>query len=260
MPWIDVNGNDTYYVKSGEGQPIVFLHGFSSCSEVWFQQFAFFGDRYQVVAYDSINHGHSSNSPRGEDEPDRVDELEGFLSAKSIDRPMLIGNSMGAATLLRWATRHPDAAAALVVSGMGVMPPDAQRTTPVREPLPEGELYAPVGASFTPGFKDEQPLMLERYFRIRSTATRLEALRYPRQPSTKTQEERAMLEERVASIKSPMLIIVGELDRLKPAAQRLSELKSDAEYQELAGGPHNAYWEMPDNWNSPVGEFLSTAQ
>ena len=136
MPWIDVNGNDIYYTEAGSGQPIVFLHGFSSCGEAWFQQFAFFGDTYRVIAYDSINHGHSANSPRDEEEPDRVDELEGFLTAMSIESPMLIGNSMGAATLLRWATRHPDDAAALVASGMGVMAPDAQRTAPARQPLP----------------------------------------------------------------------------------------------------------------------------
>ena len=98
--------------------------------------------------------------------------------------------------------------------------------------------------------------MLERYYRIRSTATRLEALRNLRQPSKKTQRERAELAERVESIKSPMLIIVGELDRLKPAAQRLSELKPEAKYHEITGGPHNAYWEMSDKWNVPVSEFL----
>ena len=86
MPWIDVNDNDIYYTEAGTGQPIVFLHGFSSCSEAWFQQFAFFGDRYRVIAYDSINHGHSANSPRDEEEPDRVDELEGFLAAMNIAR------------------------------------------------------------------------------------------------------------------------------------------------------------------------------
>ncbi len=135
MPWIDVNRNDIYYTEAGTGQPIVFLHGFSSCSEAWFQQFASFGDRYHVIAYDSINHGHSANSPRDEDEPDGVDELEGFLAAMNIERPVLIGNSMGAATLLRWATWHSNDAAALVASGMGAMTPDAQRTAPTREPL-----------------------------------------------------------------------------------------------------------------------------
>ncbi len=135
MPWIDVGDTDIYYLDAGAGQPIVFLHGFSSCSEAWYQQFAVFANGYRVIAYDSVNHGHSSNSPRDEPEPDRADELEGFLEALNINRPVLAGNSMGANTLLRWATRHPGGAAALIVSGMGVMSADAAR--PAGRDFPE---------------------------------------------------------------------------------------------------------------------------
>src|SRR5207248_5842848 len=94
MPWVDVAGTDVYYHEEGEGQPIVFLHGMSSCGEAWFQQFEEFSHRFRVIAYDSVNHGHSSNSPRDEPEPDRADELEGFLAALGIARPILAGNSM----------------------------------------------------------------------------------------------------------------------------------------------------------------------
>ena len=256
MPWVDVNGNDIYYAEAGSGPPIVFLHGFSSCAEAWYQQFAVFADRYRVIAYDSINHGHSANSPRDEDEPDRADELEGVLAALEIERPVLAGNSMGGSTILRWATRHPNAAAALVISGMGVMPADAA-AAPARQPLPEDKLFVPVGESFTPEFKERQPLMLERYYRIRSTATRLEALRHPRRPAQKTLAERGDFADRVPQIQSPRVIVVGELDRLRPAAERLHELLPQAEYVEIPGGPHNAYWEMADVWNAKVADFLT---
>jgi pimeloyl-ACP methyl ester carboxylesterase len=95
MPWLEIGQSDVYYEEEGGGQPLVLLHGNSSCGEAWFQQFAHFRDRFRVIAYDSVNHGHSSNSPRGEDEPDRADELEGVLAALGIERPILAGNSMG---------------------------------------------------------------------------------------------------------------------------------------------------------------------
>src|SRR5437660_2268076 len=107
MPWIEVGDTDISYVDEGEGQPLVLLHGMSSCAEAWFQQIEAFRDRYRVIAYDSVNHGHSSNSGRDEPEPDRADELEAFLAALGISRPILAGNSMGALTILRWASRHP---------------------------------------------------------------------------------------------------------------------------------------------------------
>src|SRR5438067_10421413 len=78
MSWVQVGDSDIHYVEKGTGQPFVFLHGFGSCGEAWFQQFAAFGRRFRVIAYDSVNHGHSSVSVADEPEPDRADELEGL--------------------------------------------------------------------------------------------------------------------------------------------------------------------------------------
>src|SRR3712207_7299554 len=59
-------------------------------------------------------------------------------------------------------------------------------------------------SALTEAFKRDRPLMFERYLRIRSTATRLEALRHPRRPGPRSLEERAALGERVGRIGSPM--------------------------------------------------------
>src|SRR5437660_8716741 len=160
MPWIEVGGTDIYYVEEGQGQPLLFLHGNSSCGEAWFQQFAAFGDRFRVIAYDSVNHGHSTNSPRDGQEPDRADELEGFLAALGIDRPVLAGNSMGALTTLRWAARHPDDAVALIPSGMGITPPSEDGTPAATrralfDPIDQETVFIPAGGgtAFTTSFE-----------------------------------------------------------------------------------------------------------
>jgi len=256
MPWIEVNGTDIYYVEDGEGEPLVFLHGNTSCGEAWFQQFAAFRDRFRVIAYDSVNHGHSSNSPRDEEEPDRADELEGFLAALGIERPILAGNSMGGNTIIRWATRHPGAARALIPSGSGVAEPGATMPQPGR-PLDPETLFLPIGDSLTDSFKQHQPRMYERYLRIRSTATRIEALRHPRRPSARTSEQRAAMAEGVPQIRSPMLIVVGSLDRAVPNAQRLHRLVPHSEYVAIEGAPHNVYYEAAAQYNEAVAGFLA---
>lgn len=257
MSWIELEHADIYYVEEGEGQPLVFLHGMSSCGEAWWQQFAHFRDRFRCIAYDSVNHGHSSNSPRDADEPDRVDELERFLGAMRIERPILAGNSMGANTLLRWACRHPGDALALIPSGMGVAP-EGESAAPRRmDALDPETLFLPIGDSLTDSFKAREPRMYERYLRIRSTATRIEALRHPRRMGGFSLEERQALADRAGAVTSPMQVIVGGLDRLVPWAERLHTLVPGSQYHVIEGAPHNVYYEAAAEYNGLVDAFLA---
>lgn len=258
MPWVEVGGTDIYYQEEGSGQPLVLLHGMSSCGEAWFQQFVHFRDRFRVIAYDSVNHGHSSNSPRDQDEPDRANELEGFLSALGIERPILAGNSMGANTLLRWAARHPADALALVPSGMGVAPEGEAAVAATATPLDNETLFLPTGDALNEGFKKAQLRMYERYLRIRSTATRIEALRHPRKWAPRTWDERSNLAAGVSGITSPMQVIVGGLDRLVPWCERLHELVPGSRYKVIDGAPHNVYYEAAKEYDATVDAFLKT--
>jgi pimeloyl-ACP methyl ester carboxylesterase len=255
MPWAEIGTSDIYYQEAGEGQPIVFLHGMSSCGEAWYQQFEAFAPHFRVIAYDSVNHGHSANSPRDEPEPDRADELEAFLEALALTKPIIAGNSMGALTLLRWAVRHPDQAAALIPSGMGIGPRPGSRG-PSAEPLDSETLFLPIGGSLTERLRAQNPRLYDRYLRIRSTATRIEALRHPRQ-RTLTSPSWEELDTAVALIQSPMRVIVGDLDPLTPNARALAEAVPGADLHVVHESPHNVYFETAAEYNDAVSEFLA---
>lgn len=255
MPWVQVGATDIHYQEAGEGQPLVLLHGMSSCAEAWFQQFEAFAPYLRVIAYDSVNHGHSANSPRDQPEPDRADELEGFLHALGLTRPIIAGNSMGALTTIRWAARHPDGAAALVPSGMGIGVSPGGAARALAEPLDDQTLFLPVGDSLTGNLRARDPLLYDRYLRIRSTATRLEALRHPRTRSMGN-PGREELSEAVTKIQSPMLVVVGDLDRLVPNARALAEAVPGARFHVVKDSPHNVYYETAQEYNQVVAEFL----
>lgn len=258
MAWLELAHADIHYIEEGDGPPLLFLHGMSSCAEAWWQQFDHFRDRFRCIAYDSVNHGHSSNSPRDEDEPDRVDELEAVLAALRIDRPILAGNSMGGNTLLRWAGRHPGGARALVPSGMGVMLPGEGAVPRAAEPLDPETVFLPFGDSLTETLKAERPQMYDRYFRIRSTATRIEALRHPRRMGGFSADERTALAARMPAVTSPMQIIVGSLDRLVPACEHLHELVPGSKLRVIEGAPHNVYYEAAAEYNATLDAFLES--
>ena len=259
MPWLDVAGTDLHYVDEGAGQPLVFLHGFTSCAEAWFQQFAFFRPRYRVIAYDSVNHGMSSSSPRDADEPDRVDELDALLTALSIERPVLLGNSMGGNTVLRWAARYPARARALVPSGTGIGAVAAGPRAGLRAPIDDRTLLLPIGDSLTDRFRRREPVLHARYLRVRSTATSIENRRHPRRPSAQSVAERESLAERIAQVRSPLLAVVGSLDAAVPRAEALHKCVPHSEYACIEGAPHNVYYEAAAEYNRIVAAFLERA-
>jgi pimeloyl-ACP methyl ester carboxylesterase len=257
MGFVRVLGNDLHYTERGDGTPLLFLHGFGSCAEAWYHQVEAFSDRFRVIAYDSVNHGHSSNSPAGQPEPDRADELEGFLAALGIDRPVLAGNSMGALTLLRWAVRHPDQALGLMPSGMGVLPPGApDRPRPGTEPIGDEVLFVAAEGGFTPEFPAASPVLYDRYVRLRSTATRIEAFRHPR-PPTFAKPARDELAGLVPGIRSPMQIIVGEHDWLADAGAHLHRLVEGSRLATVPGAPHNVYYQAAAEYNELATAFLA---
>jgi pimeloyl-ACP methyl ester carboxylesterase len=257
MGFVRVLGNDLHYTERGSGPPLLFLHGSGSCGEAWDFQFEAFAGRFRVIAYDSVNHGHSSNSPAGQPEPDRADELEGFLAALGLEHPVIAGNSMGAMSLLRWAVRHPDQARALIPSGMGVQPPDAPaRPLPAADPIGDELIFLGAERGFTPDFPAAQPELYDRYIRLRSTATRIEASRHPRTPAA-ANPGRDELADLVAGISSPMQIVVGEHDWLHDAGVHLHELVKGSRLAEIAGAPHNVYYQAAAQYNEVVTAFLA---
>jgi pimeloyl-ACP methyl ester carboxylesterase len=260
MAFVQILGTDVHYIERGDGPPMLFLHGSGSCAEAWYQQFDDFSDHYRVIAYDSVNHGHSSNSPVDGAEPDRADELEGFLRALGIERPVIAGNSMGAMTILRWAVRHPDRARALIPSGMGVVPAGTdQLRRPPGPPPDEDALFLAAEGGFTKGFPTNHPVPYDRYIRLRSTATRIEATRRARQ-ATSENPTWSELGDLVGTIRSPMQIIVGEHDWLAEAAAHLHERVDGSRLSVIPAAPHNVYFETPVAYNEVVTSFLASIQ
>ena len=53
-----------------------------------------------------------------------------------------------------------------------------------------------------------------------------------------------------------MLVIVGELDGARPAADRLHKLVPGSQYHVVKGAPHNVYYEAAAEYNQVLGAFL----
>jgi pimeloyl-ACP methyl ester carboxylesterase len=98
----------------GEGPPIVLLHGLSATRRNVVQGSRHLAKRgYRLIAYDARGHGASSPAS-GYEYGDLVGDLEAVLDQLEIERLALAGSSMGAATAMAFALKHPRRVAALV--------------------------------------------------------------------------------------------------------------------------------------------------
>jgi pimeloyl-ACP methyl ester carboxylesterase len=100
--------------QTGDGPPIVLLHGLSATRRNVVQGSRHLIKRgYRLIAYDARGHGASSPA-RTYEYADLVDDLEAVLAHLGIERTALVGSSMGAATAMAFALEHPERVAALV--------------------------------------------------------------------------------------------------------------------------------------------------
>lgn len=106
----------TDYASATPGAPpVVLVHGIGSRGVSWYPVIDAFAASFRVVTYDMRGHGDSAKPESGYLLPDYARDLAGLLDALEIDRPRIIGHSLGGLTTLRWAADHPAQATAIVL-------------------------------------------------------------------------------------------------------------------------------------------------
>jgi 3-oxoadipate enol-lactonase len=103
--------------QAGDGPPLVLLHGLSATRRYVVQGSRHLVKRgYRLIAYDARGHGESDPppDPAAYEYADLVADLEAVLERLGLEHAALVGSSMGAATAMAFALRHPGRVPALV--------------------------------------------------------------------------------------------------------------------------------------------------
>ncbi|MBO1332078.1 alpha/beta fold hydrolase [Streptomyces sp. VRA16 Mangrove soil] len=103
----------------GEGPPVVLLHGLAGHAGEWDGLAASLRHRHRVVAVDQRGHGASERLPGDVSRAAYVADVGAVTGRLGLDRPVLIGQSLGAHTALLAAATGLCRAAVLVEAGPG---------------------------------------------------------------------------------------------------------------------------------------------
>src|SRR4030066_2259755 len=115
MPKLRVNNTAIYYEVTGQGEPLLLIHGLASSSRSWKKQVPFFARHYRVITFDIRGHGRSDRPLR---EPYSIklfatDTVE-LMKAIGIESAHVVGFSMGGMVGFQLAVDVPEMVTSLV--------------------------------------------------------------------------------------------------------------------------------------------------
>lgn len=119
--WVELNGLSFHYLDWGNAHLplVVLLHGGGLTAHTWDMAALLLRDRYHLLALDQRGHGDSGWTPEnqlGEDNAAlMLRDTRAFIDALGYDRLVLCGMSMGGMNAIRYAARHPERLAALII-------------------------------------------------------------------------------------------------------------------------------------------------
>lgn len=122
--FIDIDGNRIHYVEKGAGRPILFIHGLGAQLHQFRSTLFDKIEGYRLIAIDRPGSGYServAGATGGLSEQALV--VRHFIEALRLERPLVVGHSLGGAVALTLAVEHPQC-----LSGLALLSPYTHHT------------------------------------------------------------------------------------------------------------------------------------
>ena len=244
----------------GGAPAVVFLHGIGGAARVWAPQIAAFrAAGFHPVALDLPGYGARPAVDTMDFEALAVD-LEATIERLGLERPALVGHSMGGMIAQTAMRRRPDRYCAAVLVGTSPAFGDAKGEFQQRfiadrlGPLDAGATMPELAASIVDGIVGPNPDASGRSLAIETMAATPASTYRAAIKCLVTFDERANL----PNIGVPVLCLAGEHDRNAPPAmmERMAAKIRGARYVCLPGIGHLPNLEAPAAFNTAVLELL----
>ena len=119
MPKIRVRDIEMHYEETGQGTPLLLIHGLGSSARDWERQVPFFSKEYRVITFDVRGHGQT-DKPGG---PYSVklfaEDTAEFMKAIGVESAHIVGISMGGMIAFQLAVTAPERIKSLVIANTG---------------------------------------------------------------------------------------------------------------------------------------------
>jgi 3-oxoadipate enol-lactonase len=108
MAFFVSDGMSIHYLERGQGEPVLFIHGLGCSGADWAFQVEALEKHFRVIVPDLPGSGHSSTPHKGYDIAESATALWRLMDHLHIEKPNIVGFSLGGAVGLEMATSRPD--------------------------------------------------------------------------------------------------------------------------------------------------------
>jgi 3-oxoadipate enol-lactonase len=112
---VSLDGVTLSILEAGTGDPVIFVHGVVTTSNIFTKYLAAYSPAYRGIAIDLRGYGDSEKTPTGSNISQFVMDLIALADRLKIEKPVWVGVSMGGMILQQLALEHPSRVKALVL-------------------------------------------------------------------------------------------------------------------------------------------------
>lgn len=233
----------------GAGASLVLLHGWACRRADWDGFLAAVGDRFACLAPDLPGHGDSAAQPGQWSVAGMAADVVDLVRAKGLERPVLVGHSMGGAVAMEAAARLGDVAAVVLIDTFVI---------------PYGDLSEQDAAGIERGFRDDFAAAVARLVDNNTSDLMSDAAKHALAGAMQQADPARMLplwadllrwnpEPAFTALEGvPLYAINGEMIP-EPAQQRCRDRVIE---HRLAGAAHFPHLEMPERFNDALKAVL----
>lgn len=253
----------TSYLETGEGHPVVLIHGVGLNKEMWGGQIVGLAPQYRVIAYDMLGHGASPRPQPGTGLVGYAEQLRELLEHLQVPQATVIGFSMGGLVARAFALHHPEQLEGLVILNSvfyrsaeqraGVI----ERTRQAAEHGPDANAEAALSRWFSREYQAANPAQIAA---IRQTLASNDPQGYLTTYELFATQDMYRAED-LGSIRVPTLVATGELDpgSTPEMARQLAARIPGAQVAVLDEQRHMMPVESPRLVNQVLLDFLQQA-
>ena len=253
------NGIQINYQIEGVGPWLVMSHSLACAVSMWDEQVEALKHRYKVLRFDTRGHG-ATDAPAGAYTLELLaDDLHALLDALGITSPHFVGLSMGGMIGMTYALKRPGVFKSLVLCDTSSrVPPEAQPVWDERIKTATEQGMAPL---VEPTLKRwfTEPFLARRNSVVERVASLIRSTPAQGYVGCCYAIPKINLTDRLAAIKCPVQIIVGDKDVGTPVAmsEAIQKAIPGSELVVIPDASHLSNLEQPAAFNAALLKFLA---